>query len=259
MQGRLTASHGAAMARQYIRSRYQQIRLRSFASDEPYFQPFTHSKGWSDIVGTNVLGWHEGRQHKQRFIVVSAHYDHLGKRAGHIFNGADDNASGVAAMLSLAQYIAEHGSQYSIIFVATDAEEKGLYGAKAFVASPPVPLAAIWVNLNLDMLAEGGRRKRLYVTSSKALPALIHLVESAISGAGLCLVKGHRSHRGNVAGRGHINWRQASDHAAFAAKKIPYLFLGVSNHSRHHNQNDNSEKIDQNFLPAPQKPPCHCY
>jgi Zn-dependent M28 family amino/carboxypeptidase len=111
-----------------------------------------------------------------------------------------------------------------------------------------VPLASITINLNLDMLAEGGRRNRLYVTPSKALPELIQLVASAINSAGLCLVKGHRSSRGNFASRGHINWRHASDHAAFASKHIPYLFLGVSNHSRYHSENDISNNIDQKFF-----------
>jgi Zn-dependent M28 family amino/carboxypeptidase len=82
-------------------------------------QPFTHGKGWSDIVGSNVVGWLEGHHYKHRFIVVTAHYAHLGKRGRHIFNGADDNASGVATILNLAQYLVEHGSQYSVIFVAT--------------------------------------------------------------------------------------------------------------------------------------------
>jgi hypothetical protein len=80
IQGRQTASPGAELARQYIGSRYRHITLRSFPADEPYLQPFSLSKGWSDIAGTNVVGWLEGRQYKDRFIVVTAHYDHLGKR-----------------------------------------------------------------------------------------------------------------------------------------------------------------------------------
>jgi Zn-dependent M28 family amino/carboxypeptidase len=250
MQGRETATSGGKLAAQYIRQRYQNIGLKTFPLIENYLQHFSFSKGWSEIVGANVLGWIEGNKKSDKFIIVSAHYDHLGHRGGKTFNGADDNASGVAALLSIAQYIADNGSHYSIVFVATDAEEKGLHGAKAFLSDPPVAIKSISYNLNLDMLGGGGRHKRLYVTPSKGHSGLQSVIQSVIDTAGLCLVKGHRSSRKNSTNRGHINWRLASDHAAFGKKNIPYLYVGVGDHSRYHTVNDTTANIDRLFFNA---------
>lgn len=250
MEGRKTATLGGKMAAQYIFQRYQQIDLKTFPSFDEYFQHFSFASAWSEQSGTNVLGWLEGNKNSQEFIVVTAHYDHLGTKGGKVFNGADDNASGVAALLSLAQYIAVNGSNYSIVFVATDAEEKGLYGAKAFLADPPITLQSIKYNLNLDMLGEGGRRNRLYATPSKGHAGLNQVIRSVIDKAGLCLVKGHRRSRRNVASRPHINWRLASDHGAFSKKNIPYVFLGVAEHPRYHSVNDTPAYIDRLFFSA---------
>lgn len=253
MQGRKTASQGAELARQYIASRYRQIGLQDFptlgAPSEPAFvRSFTVKSGWSEVTGSNVLGWLPGDTYQERYIVVTAHYDHLGKSTRGIFNGADDNASGVAAMLSIAQYIAQYGSQYSIIFLATDAEEKGLFGAKGFVAKPPVPLGSIILNLNLDMLAEGGRRGRLYVTPSRGEIAWERMIEEVIASGNTCLVKGHRSSGLGPIEHKKINWRKSSDHAVFARKNIPYLFVGVVDHPRYHSENDTTERIDPVFF-----------
>ena len=112
-----------------------------------------------------MVAWLEGTQYPDKYIVITAHYDHLGKSGGKIYNGADDNASGVAAMLSIAEQLRRSRPKHSVIFLATDAEEKGLYGAKAFVQKPPVEISSIRFNLNLDMLAQGGGTSpKLYVS-----------------------------------------------------------------------------------------------
>ncbi|MFT6899783.1 MAG: Zn-dependent M28 family amino/carboxypeptidase [Paraglaciecola sp.] len=252
MQGRKTASQGAELARLYISRRYQQIGLQAFPtlaepSEPAYISSFKVTRGWSEVGGSNVLGWLGGRKYQDRYIVVTAHYDHLGKSTRGIFNGADDNASGVAAMLGIAQYMAQYGSQYSIIFVATDAEEKGLFGAKGFLAKPPVPLGSIIANLNLDMLGEGGRRGRLYVTPSRGETAWEEMIQGVIASGNSCLVKGHRSNRRHLQHQ-NINWRKSSDHAAFASKNIPYLFVGVADHSRYHSENDTTDRIKPVFF-----------
>lgn len=253
MQGRKTATSGARLARNYISSRYQQIGLREFPRPAgqvgaAYLRNFTVPIGWSKVTGSNVMGWLEGIRYTQRFIVITAHYDHLGSNGNSIYNGADDNASGVAAMLGIARYIAEHPSQYSIIFVATDAEEKGLYGAKGFLADPPVPLAAIILNLNLDMLAQGGRQGKLYVTPARGQIMWQTTLDNVIERVGSCLIKGHRSSLRNRIEHKNINWHNSSDHAVFASKNIPYLFLGVSDHPLYHTENDITGKINQGFF-----------
>ena len=102
----------------------------------------------------NVIGKIEGKK-KNKYIVVSAHYDHLGMMGGATFNGANDNASGVATMLYLAQHFAKKKPKYTMVFVAFGAEEVGLLGSKYYVNNPAFPLKKIKFLLNLDLNGTG--------------------------------------------------------------------------------------------------------
>lgn len=248
MEGRESGHAGARKAALYIQEQFHQIGLLSFSSDTGYLSPFTIKRSFSGAEGANVVGWIEGNKYPDTYIVVTAHYDHIGKQGGKIFFGADDNASGVAALLALARYVAEHGSAKSIIFLATDAEEKGLFGAKAFVADPPVPLSSIQFNLNLDMLAQGSKRKRLYISSGRTEEALDDVIEAVIAQAGLCLVKNHRRSESMRTHSRRTNWTRASDHGAFAAADIPYLYIGVGEHRDYHKETDTIERIPKDFF-----------
>ena len=136
MQGRKTGTAGAGLARELISERFAHLRLDRF--NNSYQQPFVYSS-WPEKTGINMLGLRRGCTYPNHYIVVTAHYDHLGMQGRKIFHGADDNASGVAAMLELAARLNHFCPAYSYIFLATDAEESGLYGSKAFVAAPAVP------------------------------------------------------------------------------------------------------------------------
>ncbi|PYT04339.1 MAG: hypothetical protein DMF65_02290 [Acidobacteria bacterium] len=107
--------------------------MRAFWSS--YEQPFDLSPGGDGQPrkGVNVVTVVRGKTHPERLIVVTAHYDHLGIRGGQIYNGADDNASGVAALLELAAHFSRERPDNSMIFAALDAEEIGLVGARALV------------------------------------------------------------------------------------------------------------------------------
>lgn len=249
MLGRKTQTAGAQLAREYLRSRFHELGLLSFNNQSGnYFTPFTYPKLFAEVEGTNVMAYLPGEVNRDKYIVISAHYDHLGKLGNTIYNGADDNASGVAALLAIAKSITQSPTQHSIIFLATDSEETGLYGAKAFVRNPPVDLSQIVYNLNLDMLSQGGRRNRLYVSGASSQNGLKTVVDRAIKSAGLCLQANHssavRAYSSNVS---KVDWRNASDHAAFKRANIPYLFVGVSDHRFYHTQNDNITNIDREF------------
>lgn len=254
MQGRKTQTTGARLAREYIQQRFREIGLRSFSDETPndskYLAPFIYQKTFSEVAGINVVGYLLGNLTADQFIVITAHYDHLGKIANTIYNGADDNASGVAAMLSIASAVKSSPTRNSIIFLATDAEEQGLYGAKAFIRDPPIKISQIKYNLNLDMLSQGGRRNRLYVSGAGSDDNLQRVVAEAIKTAGLCLRKGHRNTRRGYAGVSRMNWRGASDHAAFNRAKIPFLFVGVSDHRYYHSEDDSVENLDSEFHTA---------
>jgi Zn-dependent M28 family amino/carboxypeptidase len=247
MSGRKTGTNGSFKARSFIQTRFKNIGLANFSEFSEFIQPFSFPRVSSDNQGFNIVGWIKGKQYSQRFIVVTAHYDHLGKNGSHVFYGADDNASGVAALLTLASKVSKQSLAYSVIFLATDAEEHGLYGAKAFIKKLPVDKNTILLNINLDMLGEGGRRNRLYATYSRGDKQLAELIEKVSSTAGLCLISGHRRSQGLNHFRKKINWRKASDHAAFSRVDIPYLFVGGGLHNRYHTPKDSFDNINQKF------------
>jgi hypothetical protein len=121
---------GGRKAQEYIISRFREIHLTTMGSTGDSFRrPFTLPGGRE---GVNLAGYLKGGKSQDRYLVVTAHFDHLGIKNGKIYHGADDNASGVAGLLASASYFATHQPEHSILFVAFDAEESGLLGSKAF-------------------------------------------------------------------------------------------------------------------------------
>lgn len=242
MQGRKTGTAGAALAREMIAERFIALRLQSF--DDSYQQSFVYSS-WPEKTGINMLGLRRGCTYPNHYIVVTAHYDHLGMQGRSVFYGADDNASGVAAMLELAARLSQFCPVYSYIFLATDAEENGLHGSKAFIADPPVALNSIVMNLNLDMISQPDRRGRLYLTGAKRLLALMaHLDVADIPLQYLHHRGPGRMRRDNP----RYNWPDASDHGPFHRAGIPYLFFGGQEHKYYHTVQDTWQRIDPAFL-----------
>jgi Zn-dependent M28 family amino/carboxypeptidase len=132
MQGRKPGTDGIEKAAKYIENEFNRIGLTTFSGLETYRQNFEH-KG---IKMFNIIGVLEGKSKKEEYVIISAHYDHLGvKEDGEgdlIFNGANDDASGVTGVLALAEYFEKLGTERSIIFVAFTAEEMGLVGSTYF-------------------------------------------------------------------------------------------------------------------------------
>lgn len=109
-----------------------------------------------EIHSQNVIGMMEGTEFKDKYILVSAHYDHLGKIGNAIFTGANDNASGISMLLSMASYFVQHPPKYSVLFVAFGGEETGLNGSRHYVENDPiVPLNKIQFLLNIDLMGAG--------------------------------------------------------------------------------------------------------
>lgn len=242
MQGRETGSAGAEKARHFISKRYQSLELDSFGNN--YQHTFTYA-GWQQKTGVNMLAYRQGCRYSKQYIVVTAHYDHLGQTGRKIFYGADDNASGVAALLELAARLSEVCPAYSYIFLATDAEENGLYGSKAFVTNPPVELSSIVLNLNLDMVGRAGKRGRLYLTGAKRYPALMSLLGTEF---GKVQFLSHSGPPRSIRSNKRYDWPDASDHGPFHRAGIPYLFFGGHEHADYHTPDDTWQKIDPDFL-----------
>ena len=240
MAGRGVMTPENAEARAWLAAEFQRIGLTPVG--DSYLHPFVDPRGTpvDTLRGANVLGMVRGTRFPDRLIVVSAHYDHVGTRNGQIYNGADDNASGTAAVLAMAAHFRAHAPLHTLLFALWDAEESGLAGSRSFVAMPPVPLASIAANVNLDMVSRNDRGE-LYAAGGFHYPRLRPIVDSLIPLALVTLRQGHDS------GGGHDDWTGQSDHAAFHARKIPFMYFGVEDHPDYHKPTDDVERIQPGF------------
>jgi Zn-dependent M28 family amino/carboxypeptidase len=238
LEGRGTGTPGAAAARAYLAAELAGAGVR------PLGDGFDHSFTWHGRsspevhTGVNVIGIVPGGALAGRYIVVSAHYDHLGIRGGEIFNGADDDASGCVALVAMARALRDVPMRHSLVFAAFDAEEAGLRGSRAFVADPPVPLDSIALDLNLDMVARTAGV--LWAGGAYHTPALRAVLERVAAEAPLDLRLGHDS-PGAPEGD---DWTQSSDHGPFHDVGIPFVYLGVEDHPDYHQPTDDFQNID---------------
>ncbi|RPE13615.1 M28 family peptidase [Chitinophaga lutea] len=243
MEGRKAGSRGNRMAQFYLLDRFKQVPLQSF--NNTFEQPFYFTRSDKRTMGTNLYGYVKGRV--DSFVVISAHYDHVGigkpnQEKDSIYNGADDNASGVAVLLAIAKYYAAHPPKYNLIFAAFDAEEMGLQGAKAFVARPPVPLARIVANLNMDMVSHNDKNE-LWVCGTSHYPQLKRYITAVAPNSRVSLPMGHDQEKDSSQ-----NWTNQSDHYEFHKVKIPFLYFGVEDHPDYHQPSDEFSRINPTFF-----------
>jgi len=247
MAGRYPGSVGHQRAQQYILQRFAAMQLQPLHAS--YRQPFQFKSGlFSQSSGTNLVATITGCTFPEAYVVVTAHYDHLAASGSKIFNGADDNASGVAGLLYLAGKLQPACPAYSYIFIATDAEEQGLDGARAWLKQTPIPLAQIMLNINLDMISRGERRQRLYLAGKRTLPELQEIPSRQHQKVKLVLGHEGRSRQGMSRSAVEVDWSNASDHAVFRRAGIPYMYFGVDVHRHYHTADDDWQNIDPEFF-----------
>jgi Zn-dependent M28 family amino/carboxypeptidase len=243
MEGRGIGTPGGAKARAYIVKRFGQIGLKPQGAS--FERPFTFKPRYfgKDITGVNLVARIEGTSSSDKVLVVSAHYDHLGVRKGEVYNGADDNASGVAGLLAVAEAFKAKPPRHTVLIVAFDGEESGLRGAKAFVADPPVPLATIGLDVNFDMISKN-KKNQLYVSGAGPQPWLKPVLEGVAKTAPLSLLLGHDT---DLHGK-QDNWTAQSDQGAFAEKGVPWVYFGVEDHPEYHKPTDDFATVPQDFF-----------
>jgi Zn-dependent M28 family amino/carboxypeptidase len=242
MEGRKADTPGGARAREYVAGRFKQAGVEPFGAS--YVQPFDFSYTRQTVVhkGANVVGFVKGRARADRYLVVSAHYDHLGVVNGEIYNGADDNASGVAALLAMAAYFDKHRPAHSIIFAAFDAEEGPGGGSNSFVEKPPVGRASIVMDVNLDMVSHNDRGE-LYAAGAFPYPFLKPYLDRVVAGAPVRLIEGHDDPK-----LGRDDWTFQSDQGAFHKVGIPFVYFGVEDHKDYHKPTDDFSTINREFF-----------
>lgn len=237
-EGRKTGTKGAEMARLYLIDRFKEIGIKPFSGMEGYEQAFDFDNNGVRITGKNLIGYIQGDIDSA--IVISAHYDHIGIIKNEIYNGADDNASGLAGLLKIATHFAKHKPINTLIFAAFDAEEMGLRGAKAFVANPPLKLSKIKLNINMDMISHNDKGE-LYAVGTFKYPELRKYFST--SSPTLKVLFGHDDPK-----LGHDDWTNQSDQGAFNEKNIPFLYFGVEDHKDYHKASDEFKNINPAFF-----------
>ncbi|TXH92980.1 MAG: M28 family peptidase [Rheinheimera sp.] len=240
MAGRRPGQPGSELARQFLQRRFTELGLIPAGTDG--FAQKYQTDGQSD--GVNFIGKINGTAAQLPAIVVTAHYDHVGVHQERMYPGADDNASGVAALLALAAYFQAHPPRHSLIFAAVDHEEQGMHGSKQLFAGKVLQPAQLALNVNLDMLSRD-TKAQLFAVGTYQHPALLPLLQPLQQDSLVALRFGH-DRPATLAGRVQ-DWSDASDHGNFAAEGVPFVYFGVPDHVDYHQPTDTFERADIGF------------
>lgn len=238
MQGRRVGAEGAADARLYILGRMREIGLEPIDQEFPY-----KLKSGEEVTATNLMARIPGTEPGGKVIVVTAHYDHLGVHDGQIYNGADDNASGVAGLLAVAEAFKVKPPRHDVWIVFLDAEEGGLAGARAFLAKPPVPAERIGLNINFDMISKNTKGE-LYAAGGSTQPWVKAQLDALAPTVPVSLKQGHDT--GPL--DSFDNWTMQSDHGPFAKAGFAWVYFGVEDHPEYHKPTDDFATIPQDFF-----------
>jgi len=232
MEGRAPGTLGSARTRAFLIE-----SLRSIGAT-PIGESYEHVFETSHGPAVNIIATMPGRDATNRYVVLTAHYDHEGVRDGVVFNGADDNASGVAAALVIARDVMASPLDATLVIALVDAEEQGLLGARQFVSQPPIPLGQIALNVNLDMVSRTAGL--LWAVGAHHTPALRPIIEQATANAPVTVKQGHDRPEAPEG----ANWTNSSDHAPFHQAGIPFVYFGVEDHVDYHRPTDDFENVD---------------
>jgi len=247
LEGRAIGTEGEKLAAEYIAQAFERIGLTPKGTDG-FYQPFTVKKATNPheqavigseeggITGRNVAGYIDNGA--ANTVVIGAHYDHLGfgdagslhrgERAIH--NGADDNASGTAAIIQLATLLKEKSDNFNYLFLAFSGEENGLWGSNYFSKNSTVDLATVNYMINLDMVGRLNEESTLAVNGVGTSPAFTPGLEAANTDS-LKLVT-------SESGIG------PSDHTSFYLQDVPVLHMFTGQHEDYHKPSDDADKIN---------------
>ncbi|AZG74948.1 M20/M25/M40 family metallo-hydrolase [Shewanella livingstonensis] len=248
-QGRKTATQGARLTQHYLTQRFTEMGLQPWQAT--FAVPFSYLHQFSTVSGANIIATIAAKTHSNRWRIITAHYDHLGQTAGKMYPGADDNASGVAAMMAIAAQWQQSPplDDVNLMLVATDAEEPGLYGSFALVKLlQQQPLMDIELSVNLDMVGHPDRRRAIYLEGQKNI-ADFESIESRLMQLTQLCIKTHRNSL--LSGRmKKTDWLRASDHYPFHKAGYSWVYFGVPPHTQYHTPDDTISTIDIDFIVA---------
>mgnify|MGYP001794019208 CR=1 FL=1 len=203
-----------------------------------------------ELVGENMLAYVEGTDLKDELVIVTAHYDHIGRRGNSIFNGADDNGSGTSTVLEVAQAFAlaradGQGPRRSTLFMLVSGEEKGLLGSQFYVENPLFPLENTVANINVDMVGRVDEKHEddpyyIYVIGSDRLSTELHEINESANSQYTQLELDYTYNAEDDPNRYYYR----SDHYNFAERGIPAVFYFNGTHEDYHQATDTVDKIN---------------
>jgi hypothetical protein len=244
LEGRSTGTPGEQMAADYISKRFRELGLVPMGTEGTYFQPFDfnyksnpHVEGDGEKrTGKNVVAYLDNGA--KNTVVIGAHYDHLGHgdfgsrytEGPAIHNGADDNASGVASVLYLAEKLKSEGPKNNnYLFLAFSGEEMGLYGSKFFVNNPTIDVSSINYMVNMDMVGRLNDENVVVINGAGTSPIWKETFEKISSDLSI---------KTSDSGIG------PSDHTSFYLNDIPSIHFFTGQHTDYHTPADDSELIN---------------
>lgn len=249
LEGREIGTEGEKKAAAYIVNRFKAIGLTPAGTDN-YLQKFEVTPAQNpheqakigagrdslSIIGTNVIGMIDNPG--DEIIIIGAHYDHLGyggvnslyRGDSLVHNGADDNASGVAVMIQLAELLKDEKLQKDILFMAFSGEEEGLWGSNYFNKNPTIDLSKVSAMINMDMVGRLDEKKALAIHGTGTSPSWDAMVNKANLDSIPLLLR--------PSGVG------PSDHTSFYLQDIPVLHFFTGQHEDYHRPSDDSEKLN---------------
>lgn len=219
------------MAKAYKQPFYARLRVDEGTPEKPL------------VKTANIVAYLEGNDPllKTEYIILGAHYDHLGlggpssktDERNRIHYGADDNASGTAALLEIAEKVAanKHKLKRSVLFIAFGAEEQGLLGSQYFVDHPLVPLSQIKLMINMDMVGRLNDKHHVYMNGAGTFPGGVSFMQDLGESLGLTPIV----HAGSVGG---------SDHVSFFKKGLSVIGIHTGGHPQYHTPEDTADLIN---------------
>lgn len=210
------------------------------------------SKNVSVLKDNNIVGYVRGKSKPDEYVIISAHYDHIGKRGEEIFNGADDNGSGSSAVMELARVFQEatyqgNRPERSVVFLWFTGEEKGLLGSQFYSENPIFPLEQTIADINIDMVGRIDDKYKdkninnyIYVIGSDRLSTDLHKITEDVNQKYTQLTLDYTYNAEEDPNKFYYR----SDHYNFAKHGIPAVFFFNGVHDDYHRSTDKIEKID---------------
>jgi Zn-dependent M28 family amino/carboxypeptidase len=253
--GRMTGEEGHNQVCDYIRNYYISQSINAPESHPNYYQKVPKEAlpdGLND--SQNIIAYIEGSEFPNEYLYISAHSDHEGVIDGEIYNGADDNGSGTAAVLEMAEAFSKafkdgYRPKRSIVFLHLTAEEVGLHGSRYYTDHPVFPIENAVTTLNIDMIGRVDKRHKdnenyIYVIGSDRISTELHFVAQKANETFTNLDLDYTFNKENDINRYYYR----SDHYNFALKGVPIIFFFNGEHEDYTKPTDTADKINYPLL-----------